>query len=32
MRAAAGDKSETSPAENIDAILRVEKQDEEALI
>jgi uncharacterized membrane protein len=31
MRAAAGDKSETSPAENIDAILRVEKQDKEAL-
>jgi uncharacterized membrane protein len=31
MRIEAGDKSETSPAENIDAILRVEKQDEEAL-
>jgi uncharacterized membrane protein len=31
MRTGAGGKSETSPAENIDAILRVEKQDEEAL-
>ena len=31
MRTAAGRKFETSPAENIDAILRVEKQDEEAL-
>jgi uncharacterized membrane protein len=31
MRTAADGKSETSPAENIDAILRVEKQDEEAL-
>ena len=31
MRTAAGGKSETSPAENIDAILRVEKQDKEAL-
>ena len=31
MRTTAGGKSETSPAENIDAILRVEKQDKEAL-
>ena len=31
MRAATGDKSETSPAENIDAMLRFEKQDKEAL-
>ena len=31
MSAGAAAKSETSPAESIDAILRVEKQDEEAL-